>query len=166
MKQFLLLLFISTSYTLIGQVQWLSLEEAEIANKETPKKMLLFFETDWCGYCKMMKTQILNEEKISDFLNENYYSVKVNAEQKQPITFNGQTYEYAKQGRRGANQFAIDMLQGRLAYPSVVFLENDLEVISLFQGMQPKDLFQKYLQYLKEDAHNTKDWFEYSNQKE
>lgn len=171
MKQLVttLIFFISFSFTGLSQkstVNWVGAEQADELSKENPKKMMIFIYTDWCGYCKMMEKQIFRDEKIASYINENYYPVKFNAEQKQPVAFDGYTYEYVNQQPRGAHQFAIDLLQGRLAYPGLVFLEEDKDLINRFTGVQPKELLEKYLVFVSEDHYLEKDWFEYSNQQQ
>ena len=146
-------------------VKWLNIEEAEELMTKEPKKMLIYVHTDWCGYCKLMERKVFNDKDVAKYLNANYYPVKLNAEQKESITFDGYTYEYIREQPRGFNLFAFDLLQGVMAYPGMVLMEEDKDVITVFQGMQDKDLFEKYLEFVNEDAYLTEDWFEYSGQK-
>lgn len=146
-------------------INWVSIEQAELLSKENPKKIFLFFETNWCSMCKAFEKRVLKSPVVIKQLNEDYYPVKFNAEQKEPVLFDGITYNYVSEdNKRGVNQFAIDVLQGQLAYPSIVILEEDFDPINIIRGLQPKELFEQYLTYISSNAYQTQEWFDYSNQ--
>ncbi|MBT8189664.1 MAG: thioredoxin fold domain-containing protein, partial [Bacteroidia bacterium] len=95
--------------------------------------------TDWCGWCKVMDKKTFTDEGIKKYLDENFYVVKFNAEQKEPIMFNGKEYVWRSGGRRGVNTLAVEMLNGRLGYPSLVFLDSNLEKIKVVPGYKTPD---------------------------
>lgn len=147
------------------KVNWMSFQEAEAKNEVEPKKMLVFFETSWCGFCKKMDRTVFTDEQVAQYLNENYYAVRFDAESKESLSFDDIEYKFdSSNGRRGAHEIAIDMLQGYMAYPGVVFLAEDYTSIRILQGVQPKELFTVFLKYITEDAYKDQDWFEYSGQ--
>jgi len=160
------LLFFTVSTNVLSQdINWVSLQEAETLQQDDPKKLMVFFETSWCGYCKKMKSTVFKDADVINYLNENYYPVKFDAESKTPLSFDGIEYSFdADNGRRGAHELAIDMLQGYMAYPSVVFLDEDFVSIRKLMGLQPVELFSTFLKYVNEDAYESQDWFEYSGQ--
>ncbi len=104
------------------EVKWLGLEEALVLNKENPKKILIDVYTNWCYYCKVMDKKTYSNPKIANYINTHFYPVKFNAEQKEDLTINGKTYKYISSGRRGYNAFAVALLEGKLSYPTTVFL--------------------------------------------
>ena len=73
-------------------VNWLTFEEAVERSKTEKKKIFIDVYTDWCGYCKVMDKNTFSQADIAQYLNENFYPVKFNAEQKQDITFRGHTF--------------------------------------------------------------------------
>ena len=67
--------------------------------------------------------------------------VKLNAEQKEAISFKGREYTYVSSGKRGIHQLAYGLLSGRPSYPSYVYLNEELEVIGVTKGFKPADAF-------------------------
>lgn len=116
-----------------GNLNWLTVEEADkLQGKD--KLFLVDVYTDWCGWCKVMDKKTFTDQKVKDYLNEHFYVVKFNAEQKDPVTFKGTTYEWKPGGRKGVNGLAPVLLNGRLGYPSFAYLDKDLNPIKVLPG--------------------------------
>lgn len=130
------------------EVRWYTIEEAFEMNKTQPKKIMVDVYTDWCGWCKVMDKKTFSNPIIADYLNENYYPVKFNAEQKQDVILGPDTLRYVAQGARGYHELAAALLNNKLSYPSVVFLDEQSRILHLQQGFtkaQPFDVMIKYL---------------------
>ena len=132
-----------------GELNWLSMEDLDNLNNDEEKLFLVDVYTDWCGWCKVMDKKTFTDSKIKTFLDENFYVVKFNAEQKEPIQFNGKEYEWKSSGRRGVNMLAVDLLNGRLGYPSLVFLDSDLNKIQVVAGYKTADQLMNVLKDMK-----------------
>lgn len=155
----------STAVKKTNEINWISLEEADRLSKENPKKIMVFFETSWCSRCKQMDRSIFQNEGVAELLNDNFYAVRFDAESKEALTFDNIDYGYDESfGSRGAHEIATDMLEGFMAYPTVVFLDEKKFTINKLVGVQQEELFGTYLQFLTEDAYLNQDWFDYSNQ--
>ncbi len=129
-------------------VKWYSIEEAVELNKKEPRKFMIDVYTSWCGWCKVMDSKTFSNPVIAQYLNEKYYPVKLNAEQKEDITIGDKTYKYIEQGTRGYHELASALLSGKLSYPSVVFLNEQIQIIHLEQGYiqaKPFDMIIKYI---------------------
>ena len=129
------------------KINWISIEEAQELMKKEPRKIMIDVYTKWCGPCKMMSAKTFTDAKTVKYINENYYAVKFNAEGPDPVKFKGQqfvnpNYDPNKKGRNGTHQFAgIAQAQGRLAYPTLVFLDENLDILTPLPGYRtPKDL--------------------------
>ncbi len=162
---FLPCLFFMTSYgTQAQEVSWMSWEEAvqKIAEEGGQKKIFIDVYTDWCGWCKKMDKDTFQNPEVAAYMSENFHMVKLDAEQKDPIEYGGKTYTYVPSGRRGYHQLAAALLQGKLSYPTVVFLDEDLRMLSPVPGYQKPDDFLKIARYFGEDIYKQKDWEAYT----
>ena len=121
MKKQILLLFavvLLAPGSLIAQdakVKWISIEEAEKLNKQEPRKIMVDVYTDWCGWCKKMDKETFSHPVIAEYINKNYYAVKLDAEGKDEITFSGTTYKFIAQGSRGYHELAAGLLNGKMS---------------------------------------------------
>jgi thioredoxin-related protein len=90
--------------------------------------------------------------------------VKLDGEGKEPIAFKGKTYKFVPSGRRGYHEFAAALLQGRLSYPTVVFLDEKLNMLSPVPGYQKPEPFLSIAKYFGDDIYKDTDWETYSGQ--
>lgn len=103
-------------------VHWIKLERAMERMESEPRPVLLDFYTDWCGWCKhMMKTTYANPG-LANYINTYFYPVKFDAEGKDTVSYLGKTYYPGPGEKRSAHELAIHLLQGKLSYPSTLFL--------------------------------------------
>ena len=147
--------------TLKEKINWLTWEEAIAKNKEEPKKILVDIYTDWCGWCKRMDTGTFQKKHIARYVNENYYAVKFNAEQKEEILFKEKIYGYTDNGRRGYHELAAELTAGMLSYPTTVFLDEKMEVIQAIKGYKDPLSFEQIATYFGGDFHRKTPWENY-----
>lgn len=131
------------------ELNWLTIEEAsKIGSGNNDKKFLVDVYTDWCGWCKVMDKKTFTDPAVIKYLNENFYVVKFNAEQKEPAMFKGKKYEWTPMGRNGVNQLGVELLQGRLSYPTIVYLNSNLEPLAVRPGYKTPEQLLAELQML------------------
>lgn len=53
-------------------------EEALVLAKEKNKPIFIYFEADWCGYCKQMKKNVLSNKEVKNTISQNYIELFVN----------------------------------------------------------------------------------------
>ena len=134
-------------------INWMTIEEAEAANKKEPRKVIIDVYTDWCGWCKRMDKNTFQQEHIAKYVNANYYAVKLNAEQREAINFRSKVFEYVPQGRRGYNQLAAVLLNGKMSYPSIVYMDENLNVIQPIPGYMSPLQFEQIIKYFGGNYH-------------
>lgn len=158
MKKILIAIVVWFALPVIGNAQeinWMTFQEAVKLNETAPKKIFIDVFTDWCGWCRKMDHTTFKDPEVVAYMNENYYAVKFNAEMTDTIVFGG--YSYVNEGgnpiRKGTHQLAKALLQGKMSYPSYVFMNERNHPITVAPGyMEAKD-FLPVLQYIGSDAY-------------
>ena len=147
-------------------IKWMTWEEAvqKAGTDAQPKKMFIDVYTDWCGWCKKMDRDTFGNPEVAAYMDENFYMVKLDAEQKEPIEFRGKTFNFVASGRRGYHELAAALLQGRMSYPIVVFLDEEIKMLSPVPGYQKPDAFLKIARYFGENIYRDTSWEAYSGQ--
>jgi len=142
-------------------INWVSIEEAYKRAQQDDKKILVDVYTDWCGWCKVMDKQTYGDTDIATYINENFHAVKLDAEQEAPITLGGETYNFIAKGRKGYNEFAVKLLNGRLSFPSTAFLSPELESLGVAPGFIKPPQFSQLLSFINEEAYQSQSFQEY-----
>lgn len=141
------------SNSLYSSVNWISLEELELKMKDKPRKVIFLFTKKGCPYCKEMKETTLIDSDVVKMINDKYYAVMLDGKTKEPITFKGFTYvndasidEDPKSTWRH-NLFAdlVDPYNGGYYWPSTVILDENLNKIKSFPGLQKPAQFKRLL---------------------
>lgn len=154
-----ILSLISASAFSQAAVDWLSWEEALELNKSEKRKIFVDVYTNWCGWCKKMEKNTFSKPHIAEYLNSNYYPVKFNAEQKEEILFKNKSYKYIGNfGRRGYHELAFEIMRGKMSYPTVVFLDENLNVIQPIPGYQDVTKFEMIMCYFAENYYKAIPW--------
>ncbi|MBT8236008.1 MAG: DUF255 domain-containing protein [Bacteroidia bacterium] len=162
----LLILCLGTFTVQAQQVQWLSWDEAsEIVAQGTDKKVFVDVYTDWCGWCKRMDKDTFQNAEVAEYMSENFLMVKLDGEAKENIDYQGRTFKFVASGRRGYHELAAALLRGRLSYPTVVFLDESMNLITPVPGYQKPEPFLNIARYFGDNIFKEKDWKTYSGQK-
>lgn len=168
MKKVLIALVFLVSLPIFGNAQkinWMTFQEAIESNKTTPKKIFIDVYTDWCGWCKKMDQTTFVNKDIVEYINKNYYAVKLNAEMSDTIVFSGYTFvnQGSTNGRKGTHQLAVALLQGKMSYPSYVFMNEDAQLLTVAPGYRGADDFMPLLKYFGSDAYLNEKYNDFLN---
>ncbi|CAF3425427.1 unnamed protein product [Rotaria sp. Silwood2] len=153
----------STSET---DVKWTTIDQSVADAKTGNKKFILVdLYTDWCGWCKKMDENTLQDAGIISLLNEDFTSVKFNAESPTPVMFNGKSYAFTKTGARGANQLAMDLgsVGGKLGYPTIVILDANGNKLQAFPGYKDVETLNAILKFYKSGSYKTMDFQQFQS---
>ena len=170
-KYFLSLFFIVTlsswnspKQVQVGKVEWLTFEEAIALHNENPKKLLIDLYTNWCGWCKVMDRETYSNARLSAYINENFYPVKFNAEQKEAVVFDGHTFNFIPSGRRGVHELAAALTRNKLSYPTTVFMDEELQIIQPIAGYLKPNQMEPILNFIGGDYYKSVPWAGYKKE--
>ncbi len=143
MKKYLILILMFLSIKLSAQeivepspIKWYDIETAMELSKKNPKPIFIDVYTDWCGWCvKMMKTTFASSA-IAGYINTNFYPVRFDAETKDTIIYMGKTY--VNTGK--THQLAVKLLNKRLSYPTIVFIDKSEKTYPIPGYLDIKDI--------------------------
>ncbi|HZH67867.1 MAG TPA: DUF255 domain-containing protein [Chitinophagales bacterium] len=149
-------------------IQWMTFEEAvhKAQTDPNPKNIFIDFYTDWCGWCKVMDRKTFADGNVIELMNKYFYPVKFDAEGKETVEFMGKEYGFVASGRNGYHQLAAEIMQGKLSYPTFVFLTPEFQIITPIAGFVPAEDFEPIVNYLGQNLHeNAKDndWENYKS---
>ncbi|MFK7899276.1 MAG: thioredoxin family protein [Cyclobacteriaceae bacterium] len=151
------LTFSKSPSTSTSEIEWISFEELETKMKEEPRKVMIDVYTNWCGPCKRMELTTFRNEVVSKYVNNHYYAVKFNAEEKNTIKFKNKEYKYlASAGRNGLNELTPSLIFNR-SYPTVVFMDEKLDIIQKFNYLTP-EYIERIVKFFGENAHKNDSW--------
>jgi thioredoxin-related protein len=80
---------------------------------------------------------------------------------KEKINFSNQEFQYINSGKRGYHELAAHLLNGKLSYPTVVFLDEDLNVIQAIKGFQNAENFELIMTFFAENHYKNTPWKSY-----
>jgi thioredoxin-related protein len=147
-------------------IKWYTFEDAVKKNKKKPKKIFIDVYTDWCGWCKKMDKETFMDPKVVEYINENYYPVKFNAEQKESLTFKGQEFKSTDPAKpKSPHQLAIALLKQELRYPSYVILDGESEWLYKLKGYKTAEDLLPILRYYGSDQYKVMSWSEFNESK-
>lgn len=108
-----------------NEIKWYSFGEAVSLSEKSPKMVIVDVYTDWCSWCKKMDKKTFTDSKVIAYINENFYAVKINAEDsKEKFTFKGQ--EFSEQTMAQAMRVS--------SYPNFVIMDAAMENITQLPG--------------------------------
>lgn len=154
-------LLVSTLVFSQEKINWMTIEAAEKACKLEPRKLVVDVYTDWCGWCKTMDRTTFKDSSVVSIINTHYYAVKLNAEQRDSIVFQGTTYKFVPKGSRGYHELAAAMLNGKMSYPSIVFFNEDLKLLGIVPGYLRALEFTRWASFVELGIYKTKSFQEY-----
>ncbi len=157
------ILLLGSTATMMGQdkIEWQDWTSGINKGQQQKKKYIVDLYTDWCGWCKKMDKTTFQDSFITDYISEHYVAIKFNAEQREPITFKNEEYVFTKGGRRGYHALAAKITNSQLRYPTIVFLDENANVIQAIPGFQSPENLERIMTYFAEDHHKTTPWVVY-----
>ncbi|QTD39207.1 thioredoxin family protein [Polaribacter batillariae] len=125
--------------------------EVEKIHQQKPKPIVVFISTDWCKICFGMKRTTFKNSEIIQLLNEKFYFVRLNAEEKKDITFLGKTFVHKPSGNNTGTHELVEELasvNSKISYPTTVILSSaftiDLQIPNYINSATFLKVLKKY----------------------
>lgn len=131
-KTLILLLFLMTTLQGFAQLNKIEFEQIDSLQKIQKRKIIVFIHTDWCKFCHAFKSQTLKNKDIIKTLNNNFYFIDFNAEEKRKIDFNNKNFVFKPNGNSsGIHELAIQLatFNKQINYPTLCVLNDKNEII-------------------------------------
>ena len=149
-------------------ISWISIQDLnnkvqDKSWKKGKKKVIIDLYTDWCGWCKRMDANTFSDPAVAEYVNKNFYAVKLDAETTETIFFGDKEYKFVPGGRKGTNEiaFALGSVNGGLGYPTIVFLDEEMNKVMVSPGYKDANGMKKFLVYVKDEHYKSKTWEEF-----
>ena len=124
-----------------GGLEWMNMDQLAKIPLSGSKFYLIDVYTEWCGWCKVMDKKTFSDTEVQGYLKKNFHLIKFDAERNESVSFKNKIYNWVEGGKRGHNELALELLNGKMAYPGLVYLDADLNVIKVSSGYKnPKEL--------------------------
>lgn len=170
MRRYLVVLVLSVcsfSFANAGEnkehkIDWLTFEQAEAKMKEKPKKVIVDVYTSWCGWCKKLDKDVYSNDSAIAYINEHFYAIKFDAEQKTPINFTGIIWNYSPEKK--VNDLAVALYQGQgMSYPTTIFMDEGFKQAQPIPGYLALYQMEGILKYFGGDYNHKQDYQEWQH---
>lgn len=166
MRSITILVFLLTTGYIYGQeqIEWFTFQEAMQRSQIEKKKVMVDVYTKWCTWCKVMDQKTFRNPEVIRYVNDHYIAVKFNAEEDITIPFKGKNYSLVKEGGKSYHELAAEIMRGRLSFPTIVFLDEQMNVIQPIPGFQDHEQYLMVLRFFGENYHQRIPWDKYTQQ--
>jgi len=154
-KYFFILFFI---YSISLQANETTINVNTLINKAKleNKHLLVFFHMTHCGYCKRMENRTFENQKVQELLKKHFIYLDINIDYNTEIFFNKKRYLE----KSFAESVDVDF------YPTVLFFDENYDVIYTSRGYRDSNKFEKILHFIKTKSYEKIDFFDYKKGKE
>lgn len=139
---------------------WKSWNEV-MSEKQGNKKYVVEITTPWCTVCKKLENNSFKNPIVASILQESYHAIKLNAESTNVYSYKGKTYKSRQLDGKIAHDLARKLTDGKLRYPTLVFLDEKQNILQSIAGYQDASTLALILKYFGKDFHLTTPWKTY-----
>lgn len=154
----------------IGEaIHWLSMEKMQDTLRSDPRPVLVDVYTQWCGPCKLLASETFTDPWVVGYINSHYHAVRFDAQCGDTVIYKGRRYDNpdfdpAKVGIRNGTHtltYELDNTNGRIAFPTLVFMDAKLNPIIARQGFLSAEKMEPLLVYYAEGAYPAQTYDEF-----
>jgi thioredoxin-related protein len=117
---------------------WQSWNDIMQLSQKEKKPILIDIYTDWCVYCKKMDAGVYKNDSVLNYLEQNYYRFKFNAESKDTLVWRNKKFGFHKIYK--VHEFVQYLTQGAVVFPTTVVIPPDGQPFALGGELKTKEL--------------------------
>ncbi len=135
-----------------GTVKWEDFNTAVEKMKKEPKKLLLYIYSDWNSSSKLMQGGSFKETELANYINENFYAVKIPYDITDTLKIAGREFVNEKNQIQYPNQLVLSLLHPDYRIPAfVIFDEHATHPIFIQRGFSSYTTIEKLITYFADD---------------
>lgn len=150
-------------------VKWTDIETAQKAAKKDGKPLMIDVHTSWCGPCRMLDANTFHDPQTAAYINAHFHPVKFDAEGGEPAVYNGKSYTNPgynaamKGSRNGTHDLTMQIapVNGRVAYPTIVYMDKDGQVLAPVQGYYTAEQIEPIITYFGDGIYKKQEFDEF-----
>ena len=143
---------LDTAETFNGTIDWVDFNKAVEKMKTQPKKMLLYIYSDWNTSSKIMLGGSFKEKALSEFINKNFYPVKIPYDVTDTLKIAGREFVNETGQMQYPNQLVLSLLHPDYRIPAfVIFDEHATHPLFVQRGFSSYMTIEKILTYFNSD---------------
>jgi predicted bacteriocin transport accessory protein len=135
---FFFALFIFIPLVLFAQSNTIDIDQITEKIKSKEKHSMVFFHMERCPYCKKLLKNALSDEEVKKKIVKDYILIDVNVDKAQIIQY--------KDFTGNAKEFCKHLSIGY--YPTVVFIDDNNEIVYSMKGYRKTATFNHILDYV------------------
>ena len=126
-----------------------SFDDLPRLQSEDQRPIFVFLTADWCRYCKNVEQNSFQNSEVVDRLNNDFYTVIFDIEERNEIKLFGQNFRYKSTGlNTGVHELAelIGTVDGVLNTPTFVMFDQSLKIQYQYGGYMSTNEILKLLE--------------------
>lgn len=124
-----------------NELSWHNIEEAQELVKTNPKMVFIDFTAKWCSWCKVMDKKTFTDPEVAEYLNEFFYSVKMDFDSPKKFNYLGTEYTAKELAKKN----------GVTGLPTMLVASSDFKDVYKIVGYQKPKQFINQLKKFKEN---------------
>ncbi len=142
--------------TLRDKLDWMDINQLPAQLETQSRPVIIDLYTNWCYWCKVMDKKTYSNSKVIEYITDNFYAAKLDAESKDIVYWKEKEYNYNNNYK--INEFALYATSGQLGFPATIIIpDTHSEPISIPGFLEPKEI-EPILKYFGEGKYKTQSY--------
>lgn len=151
----------STATEKKDSVTWLTFNMAMELNKKKPKKKIIPVYTNWCISCKVQRATSFSDSSFVKYVNENFYMIDFNAENKDTIMYNEAVFT---NDNNGFHPLLNKLTGNNPTLPNIIILDEKNDRIDGIPFYLTPQSVSPVLHYYGDNEYKKKTWESFSKE--